>query len=85
MTVENSVFKKLKHLFSVLPGVEVCENQVGPNKTVPDREKEEEILHCLQEEQYTQNEVSFFTPIYQDLKFYRFFEKKIFQDKNLIA
>jgi hypothetical protein len=45
-------------MFSALPGVEECENQVGPNKTTPDREKEEEILHCLQEEQYTQNEVS---------------------------
>jgi hypothetical protein len=58
LTAGTSVFKKLKRMFSALPGVEECENQVGQIKSTPDREKEEEILHCLQEEQYTQNEVS---------------------------
>jgi len=50
-------------MFSALPGAKECENQVGQIMTTPDREKEEEILHCLQEEQYTQNEVSQSLPL----------------------
>ncbi|XP_065349399.1 period circadian protein isoform X1 [Cloeon dipterum] len=48
--------KKNKEQPGVIP--EECEIQVSSNKT-PLRENEEQILHCLQEEQYTQNEGEF--------------------------